>query len=600
MAQRFERLLGEVVADPQLPIEEIPLLSATELQRQLKTWNETAAEYPREVSIQSLFEGQVAHAPGAIALVCDEVQITYGELNERANRLAYLLLRHGIRSETAVGISLPRSVQMVVSILAVLKAGGVYVPLDAEYPVDRLSFMCRDAGLQVVLTSRNQCARLPSEGITKLCVEELSEELLRQPSGNPSVAVSGEHLAYIVYTSGSTGIPKGICIPHRGVTRLLFNTNYISLSPSDTLAQLSNSSFDALTFELWGALLHGARLVILSKDVALSVTEVISALREHKVSAMFLTTALFNEVARQRPDGFAGVGTVLFGGEAVDVHSVREVLLHGGQGRLLHVYGPTEVTTFSSWEEVAKVAVGAVNVPIGRPLGNTELYVLDARMRPVPPGVRGELYIGGEGLARGYLNRAELTAERFVPHAYSRCSGARLYRTGDVVTQLPDGRVEFVGRVDQQVKLRGFRIELGEIEAVMRQLPGVKDAVVIVQEDERRGKLLIAYVVREEHIPAGSDDLRGYLKERLPEYMVPVVFMDLGELPLSANGKVDRRALPEAEIELRDEEYVGPRTPVEEVLAGIWCEVLGVERVGVHENFFELGGHSLGARCFQD
>jgi amino acid adenylation domain-containing protein len=593
MAEHYQRLLGAIAADPQLSIAEIPLLSATELQLQLNTWNETAAEYPRDESIQALFEAQVERAPEAVAVICDQVQITYGELNERANRLAYLLRRQGVRTETAVGICQVPSVEMVVSILAVLKAGGAYVPLDAEYPVERLSFMCTDAGLQVVLTSREQCARLPSEGITKLCVEELSKELLQQPSGNRSVAITGDHLAYIVYTSGSTGIPKGICIPHHAVTRLVFNTNYISFSPSDTVAQLSNASFDALTFELWGALLHGGRLVILSREVALSVVELSTALREHNVSAMFLTTALFNEVAQQRPDSFEGVRAVLFGGDTADVRSVRNVLRHGGPERLLNVYGPTEATTFSSWEEVSEVPAEARSVPIGKPLGNTELYVLDERMRPAPLGVRGELYIGGEGLARGYLNRAELTAERFVPHPYGKLTGGRLYRTGDVVRQLPDGRLEFIGRADQQVKLRGFRIELAEIEAVLRQHAEVKDAVVVVREDEHRGKLLIAYVVKEEHATRSSDDLRGYLRETLPEYMVPVAFVELSELPLNANGKVDRKALPEADREERGGDYVRPRTPVEEVLAGIWCEVMGLERVGIYENFFELGGHSL-------
>jgi len=407
--------------------------------------------------------------------------------------------------------------------------------------------------------------------------------------------VDGEQLAYIVYTSGSTGKPKGVAITQRGVSSLLFNSNYIELGAGDTIAQLSNPAFDALTFELWGALLQGGRLLLVSREVTLSVAELSATLRQHEVSALFLTTALFNEVARQQADGFAGVGTVLFGGEAVEVASVRAVLESGGRpGRLLHVYGPTEATTFSSWEEVEAVAAGARTVPIGSGLSNRELYVLDERMQPVVAGVRGELYIGGAGLARGYVGRAELTAAKFVPHPYSERGGERLYRTGDVVRQRRDGRVEFVGRMDQQVKVRGHRIELGEIETVLREHEGVRDAVVVVREDEGGSKRLVGYVVKAAGAAAGAKEWRSYLKERLPEYMVPGQFVELAELPLNANGKVDRKALPEVERQaVAGEEYVAPRTPVEELVANVWAEVLGVARVGVYDNFFELGGHSL-------
>ncbi len=589
MVQHYQRLLDTVTTDGEAPIEEIELLSDRELQQQVVAWNQTASDYPRESSIQSLFEEQVERAPEAVALVCDAVRVTYRELNERANRLAHLLLNQNVGIETPVGICLAPSVEMIVSILAVIKAGGVYVPLDADYPVERLSFMCRDAGLSIVLTSPDQAPRLPGDGITKLYVAELAEELQQQASDNPPATTTGEHLAYIIYTSGSTGIPKGISIPQRGVSRLVLNTNYVNFTPADTLAQVANASFDAFTFELWGALLNGARLAIFSREVALSVDGLSDALREYEVSGMFLTVALFNEVVRQRPDSFAGRGTVIVGGDAVDAGCAREVLRQGPPHRLLNGYGPTEATTFSAWDEIANVAEDARSVPIGRPLANGELYVLDHRMNPVPLGVIGELYIGGDGLARGYLNRPELTAEKFVPHPYSKVAGARLYRTGDLVKQLPDGRIDFLQRMDDQVKIRGFRIELTEIEAVLKEHASIKDAVVIARNDEHRGKLLIAYVVKDENTP--TSELRNYLGQKLPAYMVPGIFIEMSAFPLTANGKLNRKALPEPDQQ--DSEQVAPRTQVEEVVAGIWREVLGVDQVGVYDNFFEMGGHSL-------
>ncbi|HET9396173.1 MAG TPA: non-ribosomal peptide synthetase, partial [Nitrospiraceae bacterium] len=403
--------------------------------------------------------------------------------------------------------------------------------------------------------------------------------------------MSAENLAYVMYTSGSTGQPKGVSVMHRGVVRLIRDTDYVKLEPSDRIAQASNSAFDGSTFEIWGSLLNGARVVIIRREVAISPDEFGAEIEKQGLTVLFLTTALFNQIARRIPEAFASLRYVLFGGEAVDPQWVREVLAKGAPGHLLHVYGPTENTTFSSWFPVRDVPDSTHTVPIGKPIMNTQAYVFDQRLQPVPIGVIGELYVGGDGLMRGYLNEPALTAEKLIPHPHSTRAGERLYRTGDLVRLLSDGSIEFVGRADSQVKIRGFRIELGEIEAVLSRHAAVREAVVVVQtvNDDKR---LVAYVVGDESLESG--ELRQYLKGVLPEYMVPQVLVQLERLPLTANGKVDRRALAAVEhVREETEQIVEVQTPVEEVLVGIWSEVLGLVRVGREENFFELGGHSL-------
>jgi len=402
-------------------------------------------------------------------------------------------------------------------------------------------------------------------------------------------------------TTARCGTPKGVCVPHRAVVRLVKGTDYVQLAHGDRVAQASNASFDAATFEVWGALLNGAALVGVGKDVALSAPQLSAAIREHSVTTMFLTTALFNQVAREEPRAFEGMKQVLFGGELVDANRVRE-LLRGGHGpeRLLHVYGPTESTTFATWHPVEEVEEGATTVPVGRPIANTQVYVLDGRMNPVAVGVYGELYIGGDGLARGYANRPGLTAERFVPHPYGQAAGQRLYKTGDIVRYLPDGAIEFLGRRDRQVKVRGFRVELGEVESVLCEHPALGQCAVVARPAADGTKRIDAYVVPAgDEVPSGGE-LRTYLKARLPEYMVPAAFVPLAKLPLTPNGKVDQEALPRPE-QARDESpdgYVAPRTPHEEAVALIWSGLLGLERVGSRDNFFDLGGHSLLATQF--
>ncbi|MBV9774839.1 MAG: amino acid adenylation domain-containing protein, partial [Gemmatimonadetes bacterium] len=396
-------------------------------------------------------------------------------------------------------------------------------------------------------------------------------------------------LAYVIYTSGSTGTPKGVEVEHRGIVRLVRGTDYVRLAADDRVAQASNAAFDAATFEVWGALLNGAALVGIPRDAALAPEELVGAVGARGITTLFLTTALFNQVAREHPGAFGTLRTVLFGGEAVDPAAVRRVLAAGGPERLLHVYGPTENTTFSTWHRVREVPDGARTVPIGAPVAQTTAYVLGDGLAPVPVGVPGELYLGGDGVARGYLGRPGLTAEKFVPDPFGREPGARLYRTGDRVRWLASGALEFLGRVDGQVKIRGFRIEPGEIEAVLRRHPRVADCAVLAREDAPGERRLVAYVVG----LSDAGELREHLRASLPEYMVPSAFVSLDTLPLTPNGKLDRRALPAPEYGSAAERYVAPRSPTEEVLAGIWAEVLGLERVGAHDRFFELGGHSL-------
>ncbi|WP_333448013.1 amino acid adenylation domain-containing protein, partial [Microcoleus sp. herbarium2] len=433
--------------------------------------------------MHQLFEAQVERTPDAVAAVFEDEQLTYGELNCRANQLAHHLRSLGVSPDQLVGICVERSLKMIVGFLGILKAGGAYVPLDPSYPQERLAFMLKDAEVSVLLTQQQLVEKLPEHQARLVCLDTEWETIARQSKENPLSEVTPEGLAYVIYTSGSTGKPKGVCISHRAVNRLVSNTNYVKLEPGDRVAQASNCSFDAATFEIWGALLHGARLVGVTKDVALSPKDFAAQLREQGISVLFLTTALFNQLAKEVPSAFNSVRHLLFGGEAVEPRLVKRVLENSPPQRLLHVYGPTESTTFASWHLVQEVPEGVTTIPIGRPLSNTQIYLLDNQMQPVPVGVPGELYIGGDGLARGYLNRPELTAERFILNPLSNEPGAYLYKTGDLARYQADGNIEFLGRLDDQVKIRGFRIELGEIEGVLAQHPAVEEAVVVARED---------------------------------------------------------------------------------------------------------------------
>jgi amino acid adenylation domain-containing protein len=596
MARHFETVLAGMAATPDSLVWELPLLQDDERRQMLSQWNDTASDYPREADITRLFEARAQANPGAAAIVAEGGEVTYGQLNARANQIARRLQGLGVAPGHLVGICMERSADMVLGLLAILKAGAAYVPVDSDAPSERLAVMLNDAQASLVLTQESLVHRVPDLGRQVVCLDALGGgEASRLSRENLECRPGPEDLAYVAYTSGSTGTPKGICIPHRAVVRLVADTDYLQLAPADVVAQASNIAFDAATFEVWGALINGARLVILTKDTLLSPSDLEAAIESHGITAMFLTTALFNQMARLAPAAFRNLRHLLVGGEEVTPRWMREVLLHGAPQRLLHVYGPTESTTFATWHLVTAVDEEAATVPIGRPIANTEVYVLDRHLQPVPIGVPGELCLGGDGLARGYLDRPELTAEKFIPHPFRTTPGARLYRTGDMARFLPNGGVVFLGRQDGQVKIRGFRIELGEIEAVLAQCPGVRDAVVLVREDGLGDKRLIGYVVGELSRPPGPTDMRAFLEQRLPGYMVPTAHVLVKALPLTANGKVDREALASLEPG-----HIGgegsreaPATATAVALSQRWEALLHMHGVGVRDNFFDLGGHSL-------
>ncbi|MCI0355101.1 MAG: non-ribosomal peptide synthetase, partial [Acidobacteria bacterium] len=560
-------------------------------EQQLREWNETSTEYPRERCVHELFTEQAERRPEAVAVIFGEAEISYGELNRRANQLAHHLRGMRIGPEVVVGLCVERSVEMVVGVLGILKAGGAYLPLDPEDPLERLQFQLEDAGVPVLLTQEHLLEKLPTHWSQVLCLDSEWGTVAGESEAAPVAEMSGENLAYVMYTSGSTGQPKGVSVTHRNVVRLVRETNYAEFGPEEVYLQLAPLSFDASTFELWGSLLNGARLVVMPPQLP-TLTELGAVLERYEVSTLWLTAGLFHLLVDEGVE-LDGVRQLLAGGEALRVKHVQQVVAGLVDGsRLINGYGPTEGTTFSCCHVMKREDEMGTTVPIGKPIANTQAYVLDERQQLVPQGVVGELYLGGDGLARCYLNRPELTAEKFVPHPYSAAGGERLYRTGDRVRYLAGGQLEFLGRQDQQVKLRGFRIELGEIETVLARHSGVQEAVVVAQGegDEQR---LVGYVVPVNPAP-NVGELKSYLEGRLPEYMVPSAFVVLDELPLTANGKVDRRALPAVEARGSEgEEFVAARTPVEEMMAGLWSEVLGVARVGVADDFFELGGHSL-------
>jgi amino acid adenylation domain-containing protein len=484
---------------------------------------------------------------------------------------------------------------MLVGLLGILKAGGAYVPLDPDYPKERLGLMLEDMQTKVLLSREQLIPQLPESCARVVCLDRDWKEIAEQSGENLMSSTTAESLAYVIYTSGSTGRPKGATVPHRGVLRLLFGVEYVQLNGSETFLHLAPVSFDASTFELWGALLHGAKCVLFSGKIP-SPHELGNILHHHGISALWLTASLFNTVIDEAPGALSGVRQLLIGGEALSVPHVRRAVALLPDTQIINGYGPTESTTFACCYRIpARLDESMNSIPIGRPIANTEVYLLDSHLSPVPIGVPGELYIGGDGLARSYLNRPDLTAENFIPHPFGDELGARLYKTGDLARYLSDGNIEFLGRIDYQVKIRGFRIELREIESVLGQHPGVRETVVLAREDTPGTKRLVAYVVPVKEQACSTRELRNFVKQKLPEYMIPSVFVLLDVLPLTANGKVNRKRFPPPDQNRPELEasYAAPRTSTEERLAEIWSKLLGLNQVGIRDNFFDLGGHSL-------
>ncbi|MGE6762156.1 non-ribosomal peptide synthetase, partial [Corallococcus interemptor] len=592
MAGHLRTLLEAVAAKPEQPMAEVPLLTGVERQRILVEWNDTAAVSPTDIPVHVHFARQAQRTPDAVALVLGEATLTYARLDARANQLAHHLRALGIIPGARVGLAVERSFELVTALLAILKVGAAFVPVDRNAPVERIAALLEDADVSVTLTHQPFASLLPTAG-ARVWLDAQSAEIAAQPTHAPDIRVDGEALAYVMFTSGSTGRPKGVCVPHRGITRLVLGSSFMRFGADEVWLQAAPVAFDASTLEIWGALLHGAKLV-LAPPHSLSLEELASQLRHHRVTSLWLTAALFEQMALHQGEALAGVRQVLAGGDVLPASRVREHLARLPQGAtFLNGYGPTENTTFSTTYNMHRDTVVEGAIPIGRPLTNSTVYVLDALLHPVPVGVAGEVYVGGPGLAWGYLNRPDMTAERFVPHPFAATPGERLYRTGDKARWKADGTLDFLGRVDFQVKVRGFRIELGEIEAALRSASGVNEAVVVARGADT-DKRLIGYITARTGHSLDVDSLKGSLKQRLPEYMVPASLMVMEALPLNANGKVDRKALPEPDahaIEARD--FVAPRDALEMQLARIWEDVLGIRSVGVRSSFFELGGHSL-------
>ena len=595
MAGHFKNLLSAIVENPQQQVSQLPLLSKSEQHQLLVEWNNTATEYPKNKCVHQLFEEQVERNPDAIAITFNSKIITYNQLNNRANQLAHYLRSIGVNPEDKIGICVERSIEMIVGLLAILKAGGAYVPLDPDYPEERIDYMLKDSGISILIAKSEFVEKISAINTKVISLDKQEQVIASQAQENPVNQTNSHHLAYIIYTSGSTGKPKGVAVTHLGINRLVNNTNYIKLQPSDKIAQSSNTSFDAATFEIWGALLLGAQLVGVPREIALEPEKFVAHLQEQQITVAFLTTALFNQFAALIPTAFKSLRYLLFGGEAVDPNSVKKILQHGKPENLLHVYGPTENTTFSSWYLVEEVPEEATTIPIGIPIANTQIYILDNHLQPVPIGIPGEIYLGGDGLAQGYLNRPEITSEKFIPNPFSFEPNSRLYKTGDLARYLRDGNIEYINRIDNQVKIRGFRIELAEIEAILNEHPQVTASVAITREDIPGDKRLVAYIVcSEENTNTITTKLREFLAQELPQYMIPNSFVVLNALPLTPNGKVDRKALPAPDTSNpQAKTFVAPRNTLELQLVKIWEKVLGIQPIGVTDNFFELGGHSL-------
>jgi amino acid adenylation domain-containing protein len=597
MAGHWQTLLQGIVTDPGQTLEELPLLTEAERHQVLIEWNDTVRAYPQDVCIHQLIEEQVARTPNAPAVQFEEQSLTYHELNIRANQVAHYLRKRGVGPDVAVGICMERSVELVVALLAILKAGGAYVPLDPGYPSERLAFMLEDSSAPVLVTQHQLLSRLPRPHAQVLCLDNESDssKIARESEGNPLNEVSTENLAYIIYTSGSTGRPKGVMMPHRAVCNHLFwYQEQFQITPEDRILQKTAISFDPSVTEFFSPLLAGAPVVLARPDGQRDSAYLVEAIIQQRITIIQLVPALLQMLLLEPDFGkCTSLRYVTCGAEALPVAD-QERFQAALPIDLYNIYGPTETcidATLWPCQSDSKQA----SVPIGRPIANVQTYVLDSYLQPVPIGVPGELYIGGAGLARGYMNRPELTAERFIRDPFSPDPQARLYKTGDRVRYRTDGAIEFLGRVDQQVKLRGFRVELGEIEAVLRQHPAVQEALVMLREDLPGDKRLVAYVVDQEPETVSIENLQTYLEAQLPGYMLPSAFVVLKTLPLNANGKVDYAALPQLDYSRRilEKEFAAPHTSLEKEIAVCWSQVIGIDQIGLHDNFFDLGGHSL-------
>lgn len=600
----WQKLLESIAADPSKKLHDLEMLTELERQQILVEWNDTATDYPRDKCVHQLFAEQAAQTPDAVAVVSAEGSLTYSELDRRASQLGENLRNLGVKPGNLVAICIERSLEMVIGILGILKAGGAYWALEDNLPEERLYLMLADARPGVLLTRRESLVKLRklmksspdhflSNSIAITAIEDLGMHVARE-TPDAEVASKADDPVYVNFTSGSTGQPKAVVVAHRGVVRLVKNVDYVSLSSQETFLHLSPLSFDVSTFELWGALLNGGRVVLMPPG-PLMLAEIGAIIRQHQVTTLWLTAALFHLMVEERLDDLKPLRQLLAGGDMLLPELVAAARRQLAGCRIINGYGPTENTTFTSCHTVKADDDLTRTVPIGRPISNTSVYILDSACQPVPVGVSGELYAGGDGVAIGYLNQPELTAVRFIPDPFNIRDGNRLYRTGDRARWFPDGTIEFLGRIDSQIKLRGFRIEIGEIEAVFAQHSDVADCAVLLQKGAGDEKFLAAYLVSRGQTSLPVESLREWLARKLPDYMIPARFFVLPALPLTQNGKIDRKALARMSCEELSSgtDYAAPRSELESTLIEIWQELLHRDRIGINDNFFALGGHSL-------
>jgi amino acid adenylation domain-containing protein len=615
IAGHFLTLLESIAAHPEQRISNLPILTKPQQQQLLFEWNNTQSELPKNQCVHGLFEAQTERTPDAIAVVFDGEQLTYRELNRRANQLAHHLKNLGVKPEIPVGILVGRSLEMVVGLLGILKAAGAYVPLDPAHSHERLNFMLEDAGVEILIAQSHLGEKI-DRALHKIFLDSDWQNIARESEENPSSQATPDNLAYVIYTSGSTGKPKGVQVNHRSVVHLFAATSPLfNFSDRDVWTVFHSYAFDFSVWEIWGALLHGCKLIVVPLEVTQSPAAFYQLLCSERVTILNQTPSAIRQLidAKKAATNFqqSSLRLIVCGGEAFPTELAAQLLEWNIP--LWNFYGPTEATVWTAIHPIKFIESDRPYIPIGRPLPNTQLYILDANLQPVPVGVFGELYIGGAGLSRGYLKRPELNAEKFIPNPFAENKTAfsliqnsssfilseHIYKTGDLARYLPDGNIEFIGRSDHQVKIRGFRIELGEIEAAIGQHPALRETVVLVREDNPGDKRLVAYIVSNSALKTQDseliNDLRCYLKQKLPQYMMPSAFVLLESLPLTTNGKIDQRSLRAPDINRAEFEsnFTEPRTPDEQLIAEIWAEVLGLERVGIHDNFFELGGHSL-------
>lgn len=598
--QHLHFLLKSLPSTIQLPLSQLSMVHEQEYITMMQDWNATTSAYPKGKTISQVFEEQALATPNNTAVSYGKKSLTYSELNQKANQLASYLKKYNLLPNSFAAICTTQELHLIIGILAILKTGAAYIPIDASYPKQHIKLLLEDSKPSVLLASHKLSDRIKQDcdllNIPVILFNSIAEELDHEPINNLNQSkITPKDLAYIIYTSGTTGKPKGVMVPHQGVIRLVKNTNYIKISERDKIAQAASISFDAATFEIWGALLNGATLIAVSHATLLDVSKFSSFLEEHAITILWLTAALFNQCAAQNTSMFKNLSYLLVGGDVLNKERILSVLTceQGSPASILNGYGPTENTTFTTIYDITETDKKHQSIPIGKPIANSQVYVLDKQLRPIPIGAMGELYTGGDGLALGYLNRSDLSDEKFITNPFSNEMGSKLYKTGDMVRWMPNGNLEYIGRQDNQVKIRGFRVELEAIQTHLLHHPAISQCSIQALESDKHGKVLVAYIICNDDI--SDSDLHSFLTHELPTYMIPSFFVRLNRMPLTANGKVNFAKLPKPDfsLSLSRKEGISPGTPLEKSLAILWCNLLGCTNISIDDSFFDLGGHSL-------